>query len=799
MPAGLTHPPEDDTMTHQAAAGACPINHADQHGAPAGAATASCPFERKAAEFNPFQDAYMENPSEFVRWSREQRPIFYSPALDYWVVTRYQAIKDIFRDPITFSPSNVLEPVGKPSKEAAAILKQYDYAMNRTLVNEDEPMHMARRRVLMAPFTPDHLREHEPMVRRLVTEAIDGFVDDGRVDLMQKLLWDVPFTVALHFLGIDDDADRETMHRFSIAHTINAFGRPTPEERISVAHTVGQFWKFSGEVLEKMKRTPDGPGWMRYSIRQQKAHPDVVTDSYLHSMMMAIIVAAHESTSFASANAIRLLLEHPEAWADICKNPGLISPAIEECLRHNGSIGSWRRRATRDVEIEGVSVPAGSRLLLVVSSANHDPSQFGDPDFFDIRRDNTVDHLTFGFGAHQCLGKNIGRMEMQIIIGELSRRLPHMRLAPQTYTYVHNLAFRGPRNLVVEWDPSLNPERSDPGVLKATQEVRLGGPLAKHVVRDVEVASAHAVADDIVLLRLVSPSGSRLPKWTPGAHLDIECGDTGLSRQYSLCGALDDDTAWEVAVLHDPDSRGGSAWIHRYATPGAILRVRGPRNHFRMDEQHNGHTLFIAGGIGITPVMAMAQRARQLGKAYDIHFSVRSRRALPFFDALSREHGDRLHLHVSEEGRRNDFDALLSTIGTTTQIYACGPTRMLEALESAVARHGLPDSILHSERFVNNQPRLDPTKERTFEVELKNSGLSLTVPRDRTLLDILRASNIDVQSDCEEGLCGACEVGMLEGEADHRDSVLSNAERREHSRLMACCSRALSEKLVLDL
>ena len=123
----------------------------------------------------------------------------------------------------------------------------------------------------------------------------------------------VPFTVALEFLGIDDDSDRETMHQFSIAHTINAFGRPTPEERNTVAHTVGQFWKFSGEVLEKMKRTPDGPGWMRYSIRQQKDHPDIVTDSYLHSMMMAIIVAAHESTSFASANAIRLLLRHRDS------------------------------------------------------------------------------------------------------------------------------------------------------------------------------------------------------------------------------------------------------------------------------------------------------------------------------------------------------------------------------------------------------------------------------------------------------------------------------------------------------
>jgi len=785
------------SMSEHSALSGCPVMHAP---APSPTPDAGrCPFDHKAAEFDPFQDAYMENPSEFVRWAREGKPVFYSPKLDYWVVTRYQAIKDIFRDPITFSPSNVLEPVGEPSAEAAAILKSYDYAMNRTLVNEDEPMHMARRRVLMEPFTPEHLRTQEPMVRRLVTEAIDSFIDDGRVDLMKKLLWDVPFSVALHFLGIEDDSDRQTMHQFSIAHTINAFGRPTPEQRNEVAHTVGQFWKFSGEVLEKMKRTPDGPGWMRYSIRKQKECPEVITDSYLHSMMMAIIVAAHESTSFATANAIKLLLEHPDSWADICKNPGLISPAAEECLRHSGSIGSWRRRTTREVEIEGVKIPAGARLLLVVSSGNHDPRHFSDPDFFDIRRDNTVEHLTFGFGAHQCLGKNIGRMEMQIILGELSRRLPHMKLAPQTFDYVHNLAFRGPKSLIVEWDPAQNPERRDAGVLRATQEIRLGGPLSKNIVRELRVDAVRVAAQDIVVLKLVSPTGAALPRWTPGAHLDIECGETGLSRQYSLCGDLDAPHAWEVAILRDPESRGGSAWIHDHVKAGMTLRIRGPRNHFRLDESAQGKLLLIAGGIGITPIMAMAQRAQALGKDYEIHFSCRSRQAMPFVEALQTQHGTRLHVHVSDEGSRNDFGTLLAGQDDSVHIYACGPTRMLAALEEAVAQRGLPDTALHVEHFANTTAKLDPANEKAFEVELRNSGLTLTVPNDSTLMDVLRASNIDVQSDCEEGLCGSCEVRVLEGEVDHRDSVLNTAERRENSRLMACCSRAVSKKLVLDL
>ena len=772
----------------------CPVSHASQ-------APGACPLSRMADQFDPFQDAYMADPAEFVRWAREQMPVFYSPKLDYWVVTRYQAIKDIFRDPITFSPSNVLEPVGSPPPEFKEILAQYDYAMNRTLVNEDEPMHMARRRVLMEPFTPEHLREHEPMVRRLVTEAIDRFIDKGRVDLVRELFWDVPFSVALHFLGIDDDADRATMKRFAIAHTVNAFGRPTPEQSVEIAHTVGQFWQFSGQVLEKMRQTPDGPGWMRYSIRQQKLHPEVVTDSYLHSMMMAIIVAAHESTSFAATNALKLLLEHPDDWRDLCANPELISPAMEECLRHSGSIASWRRRATREVEIEGVQVPAGARLLLVVNSANRDPRQFGDPDLFDIRRDNSVEHLTFGFGAHQCLGKNIGRMEMQIMIGELSRRLPHMSLAPQKFGYVHNLAFRGPRALEVEWDPQANPERRNPAIRQWEQEVRLGAPLAKNAVRLLKVESVRKVAQDTVLLRLVSQHGSALPQWSPGAHIDIECGEGGLARQYSLCGNPADRGAWEVAVLKDPESRGGSNWIHANVKAGAVLRVRGPRNHFHMDESHQGRYVFVAGGIGITPVMAMARRARELGRPYEFHYSCRTRDWLAFGDELAALHAECLRLHISEEGQRNDFAALLGSMaGEDVQIYACGPNRMLEALQQAVDAVGLPEGTLHVEHFSNEQPKLDPAKEQPFQVELRNTGLTLTVSNEATLLDTLRAKNIDVQSDCEEGLCGVCEVPVISGEIDHRDSILSPGERRESKRMMSCCSRAKQGgKLVLDL
>ncbi|AKJ68743.1 cytochrome [Pandoraea thiooxydans] len=770
----------------------CPFSHAaaSPHVSPTG-----CPVGTRAAEFDPFGDGYQQDPPEYVRWAREQEPVFYSPKLGYWVVTRYDDIKAIFRDNITFSPSIALEKITPTGPEANAVLASYGYAMNRTLVNEDEPAHMPRRRVLMEPFTPEQLKHHEPMVRRLAREYVDRFIDDGRADLVDQMLWEVPLTVALHFLGVPEE-DMEMLRKYSIAHTVNTWGRPKPQEQVEVAHAVGNFWQFAGKVLDKMRQDPSQPGWMQYGLRKQQTHPEVVTDSYLHSMMMAGIVAAHETTANASANAMKLLLQHPHVWREICEDPSLIPNAVEECLRHNGSVAAWRRLATKAVTVGGVAIPEGAKLLIVMSSANHDERHFADADLFDIRRENASDQLTFGYGAHQCMGKNLARMEMQIFLDEFARRLPHMRLAEQQFTYVPNTSFRGPEHLWVEWDPRENPERADASVLESRMTVRIGEPSGHAINRTVVVQSVSPAGEDIVRLRLASPDGRPLPRWAPGSHIDVECGDTGVSRQYSLCGDPAESAVFEIAVLREAQSRGGSRWVHEHARAGDRLRIRGPRNHFRLDETVK-RAIFIAGGIGITPISAMARRARALGIEYQLHYSGRSRRSMALLDELAALHGERLHVYAKDEGRRNDFPALLAQPDADTQIYACGPVRMLEALSAGCA--AWPADALRVEHFQSTLSKLDPTHEHAFDVTLKDSGISVHVPADQTLLSALRAANIDVQSDCEEGLCGSCEVRVLEGEVDHRDVVLTRAEREANGKMMACCSRACGKRLVLEL
>lgn len=753
-------------------------------------ATGACPFSQRARRFDPFGPEYQADPPGALRWSRESEPVFYSEVLGYWVVSRYDDIMAIFRDPITFSPRIALEKMTPPTEEALEILRRHDYAMNRTLVNEDEPVHMERRRALLDAFTPEALEAHAPMVRRLVREKVDAFIDRGEADLVAEMLWEVPLTVALHFLGVPED-DMEMLRRFSVAHTVNTWGRPSPEEQRHVAENVGRFWQYSGEVLERMRAEPDGHGWMHDMIRKNREMPDIVDDSYLHSMMMAIIVAAHETTAHAAANALRQLLTHRDAWEALCETPALIPNAAEECLRHSGSVVAWRRQAMRDAEVGGVTIPEGGRILMVTASGNHDPHRFETPDELDIYRDNTAEHLTFGYGAHQCMGKNLGRMEMRIILEELTRRIPHLKLAAQDFTFVPNTSFRGPEHLWVRWDPARNPERADPAIREAAREFPVGAPNVSEVARPLHVAARHDAADGIVALELTEPKGRPLPGWSPGAHLDV-LTPHGV-RKYSLCGRPDAAT-YAIAVLREAEGRGGSGWMHDAVAAGDTLHVRGPKTHFRLDEDAPAHML-IAGGIGITPILAMADRLRALGRDYVIRYCGHSRARMAFLDRLERDHGAALQLHVSDEGARLDPEAALAAAPDGAQVCACGPERLLDALADAAPAH--PHCTLTVEHFNPADTTLDPAREHAFTAELTDSGLTVEVPADRTLLQALRGVGIDVPSDCEEGLCGSCELAVIDGDIDHRDRVLTTAERAGGDRMMSCCSRAQGRRLVL--
>ncbi|WP_069300665.1 cytochrome P450/oxidoreductase [Neptunicoccus sediminis] len=775
------------TNTAKPVAAGCPFSGA--------AKQETCPMgdpAELARSFNPFEGAYQVDPAEALRWSRDQLPVFYAPELGYWVVSRYDDIKTVFRDPILFSPKNVLEKITPATPEAMEVLQSYNYGMNKTLVNEDEPAHMERRRVLLDHFVPAELEKHKDMVRRLTREKIDAFIDEGRSNLVESMLYEVPLLVALHFLGVPED-EIETLKSFSLAHSVNTWGKPTDEKQIEVAHDVGRFWQYAGQVIEKMRAEPDGTGWMHHTIRMNAEMPEVVTDSYVHSMMMAIIVAAHETTSLASANMFKTLLTHREAWNDICADPSLIPNAVEECLRYAGSIVAWRRQTSTPTTLGGVDLPEGAKLLVVQASGNQDERHFEDGDTFDIYRDNAVDHLTFGYGAHQCMGKNIGRMEMRIFLEEMTRRLPHLQLSEQSFSYLPNTSFRGPDELWVEWDPAQNPERQDRSVLETRRDFTVGAPARRDIARKVRVAEVRQEAEGILGLTLEDAQGRPLPKWSAGAHIELCVGE--FDRKYSLCGNPDSDS-YQVAILREDAGRGGSSHIHKTLKAGDEIKLRGPSNLFRLDPDA-AHYVLVAGGIGITPILAMADRLKAEGRSYELHYAGRASSTMAFTARLQADHGAALTLYCDGENTFMDLPAMVAGLGEGAQIYACGPQGLLRALEDLTA--GLPEGTFHFEHFSTSNAGLDPDKESAFSVELVDSGLKLEVANDTTLLDTLLAAGIDIACDCREGLCGSCEVAVLEGDIDHRDMVLTRTERSENKRIMTCCSRAKGSKLKLAL
>jgi cytochrome P450/ferredoxin-NADP reductase len=710
------------------------------------------------------------------------------------VVTRYEDVKAVFRDNILFSPSIALEKITPATPEVMAILQGYGYAVNRTMVNEDEPDHMERRRLLTDAFLPERLIAYEPIVRNLARHYMDRFVDKGRADLVAEMFYEIPLNIALRFLGVPEDG-AEQLRQYAVAHTLNTWGRPTAQEQLEIADNVGKFWQIAQSILDRMMAQPDGDGWMYESIRQHFKHPDIVTTSYLRSMMLAILAAAHETTSNATANAFLTLLTQRRAWEDICANPALIPNAVEECLRVSGSIIAWRRIATADAVVGCVRIPKGGKLLIVQASANFDSQHFENPDEVDVYRENAVEHLTFGYGAHQCMGKNIGRMQMRVFLEEFAQRLPHMRLVEsQEIDYLPNTSFRGPSTLWVEWDPTLNPERVHPATLKALGNFYIGPPAKDSIARTVIVREKHVEGEGLIRFVFADSQGTPLPSWSAGAHVDLIY--SGLRRKYSLCGNAEDRSSLQVVIQREEHGRGGSQHFCDQLQVGDTLQLSGPKNLFKLDEMAH-YFVLIAGGIGITPILAMADRLKALGKSYEIHYAGRSRNHMALLTRLEQDHQKNLKLYLKSNAMRMHLPSVLNHVADSTKVYACGPDRLIAELEQM--SESWPEDVLHFEHFSSDGAALDPSKEHSFVAVLKDSNVEVNVPANLTLLQALQAAGFDVPCDCGEGLCGTCEINLVEGDVDHRDKVLTKAERAANQRMMSCCSRASGQKIVLAL
>ncbi|MGW5310697.1 PDR/VanB family oxidoreductase [Nocardia thailandica] len=305
----------------------------------------------------------------------------------------------------------------------------------------------------------------------------------------------------------------------------------------------------------------------------------------------------------------------------------------------------------------------------------------------------------------------------------------------------------------------------------------------------VRVTGRRDEATGVFSLTLAAPDGSDLPPWAPGAHIDVEAGPVG-ARQYSLCGDPGRADRWRVAILHEPAGRGGSAHLFATAHPGTTLRVSRPRNNFELAAA--GEYVFVAGGIGITPILPMLGEARAAGRPATLYYGARTRSHLAFTDELGA--GPRVRLFPQDEAGLLPVAGLFEAHPGAT-VYCCGPEPLLAAVEAEGARVGTEVRV---ERFAA-RPGAAAAPTGEFEIRLARTGRTLRVAADRSIVDVLESAGVPVITSCREGTCGSCETPVLGGAVDHRDSLLTEAERAAGATMMLCVSRARSRELVLDL
>lgn len=306
-------------------------------------------------------------------------------------------------------------------------------------------------------------------------------------------------------------------------------------------------------------------------------------------------------------------------------------------------------------------------------------------------------------------------------------------------------------------------------------------------------------AQDVVGIELRAPGGDALPEFTPGAHVDLTLPG-GLCRQYSLLNAPTERHRYVLGVGLAPKSRGGSAFIHQHLAVGHLVQVGEPRSLFGLAPAASEH-VFIAGGIGITPILSMIAWCEANRRPWRLLYCVRSRARAAYAWELA-PHGRRVRLHVDEEadGALPDLRTWIESSTDEAHFYCCGPAGLMDGVALACAEAGIAKDRTHFERFAAPAaPAASVTENGAFSVRLNRSGQKIYVAPDQSLLDALEAAKVSLPYSCREGLCRSCEVPVLEGQADHRDFVLSDEERASNRSILPCVSRACSPELVLDL
>jgi len=410
---------------------------------------AGCPVDHS---FTTFTDDYLTNPYPELARLRDENPIFYSEKLGYLVLTRMEDVTEVFRDHDAFSSENVQDPVFPVCDRAAAILAAEDFNPVAVMSNKQQPDHTRIKQYTRQGFSGRRMKVLEPYIRKRSEELVDAMLEQGGpVEFVSAFGHPLPGQIIFRFIGFDE-ADDAKLISWTSNRLAFTWGKPDEDEQVEIAEKMLRYWRYCREfVAERTRNRADD--LTSELLDAADANPDELSYREVESIIYGLSFAGHEIVSNFMSNALLCLLPRRDDWDAVCQDPTLIPNTIEEVLRFESPQTSWRRITNHDTEIAGVSIPAGTQVFLSLGAANHQPELFASPTQFDIHRKNARKHISFGFGIHFCLGARLARLEGEIALETLSRRIPSLRLvADQQLNYSPNITFRGPKELFVEWD-----------------------------------------------------------------------------------------------------------------------------------------------------------------------------------------------------------------------------------------------------------------------------------------------------------------------------------------------------------
>jgi cytochrome P450 len=406
----------------------------------------ACPRSKLAASFDALD---LADPFPFYKRARAEEPVFFDAGTGYWVVSRYDDVKAVFENWQGFSSEIAQAPLKPLCPEAKAIMEKGGFTAYSGLSARIPPDHTRIRKIVQGAFGPKRFRTIEPQIRNIIVTSIEAFADKGHCEFVKAFSYDVPALVILTLLG-GPLADVAKAKRWAVARAMLTWGNPSDEQQVAFCKDMVEYWQYCRALVSArhVQPTDDLPGDL---VRLQGEGAEI-SDHEIASICYSALFAGHETTTNLMTSTVRELLRYREQWQRLCAEPDLIPRAVDEMLRTNPSVITWRRLALAPATVGGIAIPKGAKMLLLMGSANRDETKFADGEDIDVARKPAATHLSFGYGIHYCLGAQLAKLESQIMLQELTRRLPGLRVKPgQTFEFARTMSFRIPTALELEW------------------------------------------------------------------------------------------------------------------------------------------------------------------------------------------------------------------------------------------------------------------------------------------------------------------------------------------------------------